>query len=117
MEQDSLLSLRRHFERLQDPRDARARRHELLDIVVIALCGVICGADGWVDIAEYDLAKQEWLQQSLHLPNGIPSHDTFGRVFARLDPEQLQGCLLAWAAGLREAGGGKLVALDGSLPG
>jgi predicted transposase YbfD/YdcC len=113
MEQDPLLSLRRHFEGLEDPRDARARRHELLDIVVIALCGVISGADSWVDIAEFGLAKLEWFQQFLHLPNGIPSHDTFGRVFARLDPEQLQECLLAWAAALREAGGGKLVALDG----
>jgi len=113
MEEDPLLSLRRHFEGLQDPRAVRARRHELLDIVVIALCGVICGADSWVDIAEFGLAKLEWFQQFLHLPNGIPSHDTFGRVFARLDPEQLQGCLLAWAAALREAGGGNLVALDG----
>jgi predicted transposase YbfD/YdcC len=113
MEQDPLLSLRRHFAGLEDPRDARARRHELLDIVVIALCGVISGADSWVDVAEFGLAKLEWFQQFLHLPNGIPSHDTFGRVFARLDPKQLQECLLAWAAALREASGGKLVALDG----
>jgi len=113
MERDSLERLREHFERLQDPRVARSRRHELLDIVVIALCGVICGADSWVEIAEFGLAKLEWFQQFLHLPNGIPSHDTFGRVFARLNPEQLQGCLLAWASALREASGGKLVALDG----
>ena len=89
MEEDPLLSLRRHFEGLEDPRAVRARRHELLDIVVIALCGVICGADSWVDIAEFGLAKLQWFQQFLHLPNGIPSHDTFGRVFARLDPESL----------------------------
>lgn len=113
MEQDSLERLRQHFEELQDPRVERSRRHELLDIVVIAICGVICGADTWVDIAEFGLAKQEWFEQFLHLPNGIPSHDTFGRVFARLDPEQLQGCLLAWAAALQKASGGKLVALDG----
>jgi predicted transposase YbfD/YdcC len=113
MEQDPLLSLRRHFEGLEDPRVARARRHQLLDIVVLALCGVVCGADSWVEIAEFGRAKLEWFQQFLHLPNGIPSHDTFGRVFARLDPEQLQGCLLAWAAALREASGGKLVAVDG----
>lgn len=113
MERDSLERLREHFERLQDPRVARSRRHELLDIVVIALCGVICGADSWVEIAEFGLAKLEWFQQFLHLPNGIPSHDTFGRVFARLNPEQLQGCLLAWASALRKASGGKLVALDG----
>ena len=113
MEQDSLDSLLQHFEGLQDPRAARARRHELLDILVIAVCGVICGADTWVDIAEFGLAKQEWFEQFLHLPNGIPSHDTFGRVFARLDPEQFQGCFLAWAAAMREASGGKLVALDG----
>lgn len=113
MENELLESLVHHFDGLEDPRVARARRHELLDILVIGICGVICGADTWVDIAEFGVAKQEWFEQFLHLPNGIPSHDTFGRVFARLDPEQLQGCLLAWAAALREAGGGKLVALDG----
>jgi predicted transposase YbfD/YdcC len=113
MERDSLDQLRRHFDGLADPRVERGRRHELLEIVVIAICGVISGADTWVDIADFGQAKQEWFEQFLHLPNGIPSHDTFGRVFARLNPEQLQGCLLAWAAALREASGGKLVALDG----
>lgn len=113
MERDSLDSLRHHFDGLEDPRVERGRRHELLDILVIAMCGVICGADTWVDVAEFGLAKQGWFQKFLHLPNGIPSHDTFGRVFARLDPDQFQGCFLAWAAAMREASGGKLVALDG----
>jgi predicted transposase YbfD/YdcC len=91
----------------------RARRHELLDIIVIAVCGVICGADTWVDIEECGKAKLAWFQGILDLPNGIPSHDTFGRVFARLDPEQFQRCFLAWADAMREATQGKLVALDG----
>ena len=111
--QDSLERVREYFEELEDPRVGRAKRHELLDIIVVAVCGIICGADRWVDIEEFGKAKEEWFRTFLDLPNGIPSHDTFGRVFARLDPEQLQRCLVTWAAALRQASGGKLVALDG----
>jgi predicted transposase YbfD/YdcC len=85
----------------------------LLDIIIIAVCGVICGADTWVDIEGFGKAKQGWFESFLDLPNGIPSHDTLGRVFARLDAEQFQRCFLAWADAMREATQGKLVALDG----
>jgi len=111
--QDSLGRVREYFKELEDPRIDRAKRHELLDILVIAVCGVICGADTWVDIEEFGKAKEEWFRTFLTLPNGIPSHDTFGRVFARLDPEQLQRSLITWSAALRQVSGGKLVALDG----
>ena len=77
-----------HFTSLEDPRIERSRLHLLLDIVVIAICAVICGADSWVDVENFGKAKRKWLQTFLELPNGIASHDTFGRVFARLDPEQ-----------------------------
>ncbi len=83
-----------HFEGLEDPRVDRAKRHELLDIFVITIRAGICGADNWVEIEESGNAKREWLSRFLGLPNGIPSHDTFGRVFGRLDPEQFGACFM-----------------------
>ncbi|OLE97649.1 MAG: ISAs1 family transposase [Cyanobacteria bacterium 13_1_20CM_4_61_6] len=82
------ITLQEHFATLEDPRVERTKRHQLLAIITIALCAVICGADTWVDVEEFGHAKRAWLETFLDLPNGIPSHDTFGRVFARLDPEQ-----------------------------
>ena len=111
--QDALGAIRGYFDGVEDPRVERGKRHTLLDVIVIAVCGVICGADTWVDIEEFGNAKLEWFRSFLELPNGIPSHDTFGRIFARLDPEQFQRCFLAWAEALREASQGKVVALDG----
>ncbi|MFQ6027766.1 MAG: ISAs1 family transposase [Dehalococcoidia bacterium] len=102
-----------YFGQLPDPGAERARRHQLLDIIVIAVCGVICGADSWVDIAEFGKAKQEWFESFLDLPNGIPSHDTFGRVFARLEPAPFEHCFRAWSQGLKEATSGRRIALDG----
>jgi len=113
MEPSPVSKLWEQFAQLEDPRVARARRHELLDIIIIAVCGVICGADSWVDIEEFGKAKLDWFGSFLDLPNGIPSHDTFGRVFARLNPEGFQRCFLAWAEALQEGTQGKLVALDG----
>ena len=86
---DSLLD---HFSDLPDPRIDRNKAHRLIDILVIAICGAICGADTWVEIAEFGQAKKAWLNTFLALPHGIPSHDTFGRVFSRLDPKQLERC-------------------------
>ena len=80
-------SVLEHFQHLDDPRISPATRHELLDIVAIALCGVICGADSWVEVEAFGHAKRDWLETFLALPHGIPSHDTFGRVFAALDPD------------------------------
>jgi hypothetical protein len=85
----------------------------LLDILVIAICAVICGADTWVEIEAYGNAKEQWLRQFLALPHGIPSHDTFGRVFARLKPEELQRCFLSWIQAVRELTHGEVVAIDG----
>ena len=85
-----------HFASLEEPRVDRTKRHQLLDILVIAICAVICGADDWVEVELFGNAKLSWLQTFLALPNGIPSHDTFGRVFARLIPEQFQQCFLTW---------------------
>ena len=89
-----------HFADLPDPRALPAQRHELLDILVIALCAVICGADTFVDIARFGKAKEPWLKERLELslPNGIPSHDTFGRVFAQLDPDAFSQCFQVLSA-------------------
>jgi predicted transposase YbfD/YdcC len=112
MGQSPVESLREHFGDLKDPRVERSKRHMLLDIIVIAVCGVICGADNWVDVERFGKAKLEWFRSFLELPNGIPSHDTFGRVFARLEPEGFVRCFMAWAEGMREVLGGH-VAIDG----
>src|SRR5947199_5851437 len=102
-----------HFANLTDPRVARTRRHILQDMIVLALCGMIANADTWVDIERYGNTKLDFLRRFLELPNGIPSHDTFGRVFGKLDPAALLLCLQKWLADLRAKLGGKHVAIDG----
>jgi hypothetical protein len=84
----------------------------LLDIIILAICGVICGAEGWVEIEGFGKAKEMWLKELLELPNGIPSHDTFGRVFARLDPKQFEASFFAWVQSLNERITG-VIAIDG----
>jgi predicted transposase YbfD/YdcC len=106
-------NLRRHFAALPDPRVDRAKRHALLDIVAVALCAVICGADSWVEVEAFGRAKLPWLRTFLALPNGIPSHDTFGRVFAALDPAAFERCFLAWVRDVAAASDGEVVAIDG----
>jgi predicted transposase YbfD/YdcC len=113
LSQHPVSSLTAHFSSLEDPRTDHTKLHELSDILVIAICGVICGADGWVSIEEFGNAKLDWLRTILELPNGIPSHDTFGRVFARLDPEQFQRCFLGWVQAISEVTEGEVVAVDG----
>jgi predicted transposase YbfD/YdcC len=109
-----LVSFQTYFAELEDPRVERTRRHELLDIIVIAICAVICGADDWVEVEAWGNAKLDWLrQQGLALPNGIPSHDTFGDVFGRLPPEQFETSFLGWVQAVMGATGGKVVAMDG----
>jgi predicted transposase YbfD/YdcC len=110
---DQDLSLAHHFAHLTDPRVDRTRLHELLDIVAIAICAVIAGAETWEDIEEFGEAKHGWLATFLALPNGIPSHDTFARVFARLDPEEFQRGFLGWIAAVQEATERRVVAIDG----
>jgi len=107
------VSLVEHFEDLEDPRVERTKLHQLRDIIVIAICAVICGADNWVEIEEFGRAKRDWLEALLGLPNGIPSHDTFGRVFARLDAEKFEACFVKWVQHLHELTQGQLLAIDG----
>jgi predicted transposase YbfD/YdcC len=107
------LAIQTHFADLQDPRIDRTRLHELLDILVIAICGVICGAEGWDDIAKYGRAKHDWLKTFLSLPNGIPSHDTFRRVFCLLDPGAFHECFQRWIDALSDGLPLKRVAIDG----
>ena len=101
------------FCELEDPRVDRTKHHELLDIITIAICGVICGADGWTGIEKFGKAKLTWFETFLDLPEGIPSHDTFGKVFARLDPEVFQHCFLRWVQAVSKFTGGQVIAIDG----
>jgi predicted transposase YbfD/YdcC len=106
-------SLLTHFQTLADPRLERSRLHDLLDIVALTICAVICGADSWVDVHKYGSAKHDWLKGFLRLRNGVPSHDTFGRFFAALDPQQFQACFASWVAEVAGALDLKHVAIDG----
>jgi predicted transposase YbfD/YdcC len=101
------------FADLPDPRKVDQCDHKLIDILFIAVCAVICGADGFTDMEEFGIAKQDWLKQFLELPNGIPSHDTFNRLFARLRPQELQSRLLRWIQSVVTLSDGDLVAIDG----
>jgi predicted transposase YbfD/YdcC len=107
------LSILHHFDSLEDPRIARTRKHLLLDMIAISLCGVLCGANDWVAVALWGRANLDWLKTFLELPNGIPAHDTFGRVFALLDPEQFADCFAGWMAAVCARLGLKQVAIDG----
>ena len=107
------LAIQAHFADLHDPRIDRTRLHELMDIIVIAICAVICGAEGWEDIAKYGVAKYHWLKTFLALPHGIPAHDTFRRVFCLLDPQAFQECFQRWIDALSEGLGIKRIAIDG----
>ncbi len=106
-------SIGAHFASLTDPRADRGQGHLLVDIVTIALCAVLCGADGWVAVETFGRAKAAWLRTFPALPSGIPAHDTFARVFARLDPVEFQRCFLAWVRAVVPETVGQVVALDG----
>ena len=106
-------SIVHHFKDLKDPRIERTKKHRLIDIIVIALCSIMVGGDGFQDMELFGQNKREWLEGFLDLSNGIPSHDTFGRVFARLDPKQFLQCFLSWTQSVSELTQGMVVSLDG----
>lgn len=101
------------FAELQDPRQPINQTHLFLDILVISICAIVCGADDWEAVADYAEAKEEWLSTFLALPGGVPAHDTFWRVFRHLDSEQFQRCFLQWIASMVELKRGQVIALDG----
>ena len=102
-----------YFRELDDPRIERSKRHQLLDIVAIAICAVICGADSWVYVEMFGKSKEEWFRSFLYFPNGIPSHDTFGDVFSRLDPEQFQRRFIEWTQVVAALMPGEVMAIAG----
>jgi predicted transposase YbfD/YdcC len=107
------LEIKKHFRRLKDPRRRHCRRHLLLDVVVIAVCAVTGGADNWKEIAAFGQRHLSWFKRYLSLPAGIPSHDTFSRVFARLDPLVFQRCLRDWLLAFGDVVGCQHIAIDG----
>lgn len=113
MSQELTASIVEHFAGVDDPRVAGKREHLLMDIFVIAICAVVCGANDWVAVATFGKAKERWLRTRLALPHGIPSHDTFGRVFALLKPEQGQTSFVSWLQAVAQVTAGQVVAIAG----
>lgn len=113
MDKKPTAKIEKHFGNISDPRIGNAKRHKLLDILVIAICAVICGADGWSDIELFGKNKRGWLEKFLELPHGIPSHDTFGRVFALINPEEFRRSFMEWVQAINELTQGQVVAVDG----
>jgi len=113
MPKKPLEAIEEHFGKVKDPRKDRTREHKLIDIITIAMCGVICGAEGWVDIENFGNNKILWLKTFLELPNGIPSHDTFGRVFSLIDAQEFQAAFYNWVFAVNEIVQGQIINIDG----
>jgi predicted transposase YbfD/YdcC len=113
MEEQPVGSIARHFEGLPDPRTGNAKQHIFLEILIIAICAVVCGADGWSDVELFANNKKAWLKTFLKLPKGIPSHDTFGRVFAKIKPEEFQKRFIEWVRAIEKLTIGQVIAIDG----
>ena len=110
MAKSTIPSIPDHFSKITDPRKEN-RRHKLIDILTIAICAVICNADGYEHIVEFGKAKYQWLKQFLELPHGIPSTDTFERVFARIDPDEFRDAFMNWVAAIEELTKGEIVSM------
>lgn len=109
----TVASIEVHFGELDDPRDERRVDHKLIDVLVIAICAVVCGAEGWPDVASFGRAKQGWLEGFLELPHGIPSATTFWRIFRHLDAQQFERCFASWIASVCDVTSGQVIAIDG----
>lgn len=112
-ESHSPVAIKKHFRTLKDPRRRHRRLHRLLDIIAIAICAVICGANDWQEVATFGRRRRAWLKRFLDLPNGIPSHDTFERVFDRIDPRAFQACFRQWITAVCQSLDLHHVAIDG----
>ena len=106
-------SLLEHFQNLEDPRWPRYKLHKFNDLLFIAICATISGADGWSDIEQFAHAKEDWLRGYLELPNGVPSDDTFRRVISRINPEAFEACFRGWITAVVEHTDGELISIDG----
>ena len=114
MPDNPIASIQSHFSELTDPRrDDSRTHHKLMDMLVIAICAVICGADSWVAVESFGRTKYDWLSRFLHLPHGIASHDTFNRVFGLIDSVQFERCFINWIKGVIQVTDGQVVAVDG----
>lgn len=113
MPKKPLEAIDEYFSQVNDPRVDRTKEHPLIDMIVIAICAVICGAEGWTDIENFGNSKLPWLKTFLALPNGIPSHDTFGRVFSMLDAQQFQLAFYEWVLAVNELVHGQIINIDG----
>jgi predicted transposase YbfD/YdcC len=109
----STRSLKAHFQSIPDPRTGPAKRHELLDILLIAVCSMLCGAESFADMELFGQCQFAWLKTWLSLPHGIPSHDTFNRVFGLIDPNAFRDCFITWTQSLRQAIAEEIIAVDG----
>jgi predicted transposase YbfD/YdcC len=113
MSKKPLEAIEEHFSKVNDPRKDRTKDHKLIEIIAIAICAIICGAEGWTDMEIFGNSKVVWLKTFLELPNGIPSHDTFGRVFGMIDAQQFQLAFWEWVWAVNDIVQGQIVNIDG----
>ena len=113
MSPEQEVAIKSHFAHLQDPRVEGMSRHNLLDVVTMTLCAVICGAEHWTQVENFGNANHKWFSEFLELPSGIPSHDTFGRIFARISPVEFERCFQSWFSSVIDTLGPQVIGIDG----